>query len=163
MNEYASKILNWRQQVEASLRGEESWLALIGLHWLRQGVVSLGAGSGSDIRLPAGSAPGHIGLVHVRGTEVRLEVRPGVEALVDGRRIRETVMVPDTAEAPTRLRVGRLTLALVERGGRLGLRVWDRESPRRSAFPARRWFQVDPSFRIQGVVIPGWPNTRSPY
>jgi uncharacterized protein (DUF1684 family) len=160
MEAYEANILEWRQGAEVSLRGDESWLALVALHWLTPGTVSIGSAPDSGIRLPAACAPGTLGWLIVEGSDVRLKLKPATQALVNGRHVHDTVMLPDSEKAPTRVRVGRLTMIVVERSGRLGLRVWDRESPRRSAFPARRWFPVDPSFRIQTSLIPGWPNTR---
>ena len=160
MEAYEANILDWRQGAEVSLRGDESWLALVALHWLTPGTVSIGSAPDSGIRLPAACAPGTLGWLIVEGSDVRLKLKPDTQALVNGRHVHDSMMLPDSEKAPTRVRVGRLTMIVIERSGRLGLRVWDRESPRRSAFPARRWFPVDPSFRIQASLIPRRPNTR---
>jgi uncharacterized protein (DUF1684 family) len=51
----------------------------------------------------------------------------------------------------THLQIGRLRMIALRRGARLGLRVWDPASPRRSAFPPRTWFPPDPDWRIPGT------------
>jgi uncharacterized protein (DUF1684 family) len=37
---------------------------------------------------------------------------------------------------------------LIDRGGRLGIRLWDNLRPERSSFPGRTWFPIEPSFRF---------------
>lgn len=158
MGGYEDEIIAWREQAEQSLRGEESWLALVGLHWLVPGEWRLGSGPDSDIRLPAGLAPDTLATLHVHGADVQVEFGPEVEATIDGLRAERAIMIPDVAGEPTRLRVGRLSMILLERDGKLALRVWDRESPKRAAFPGRNWLPVDERYRVQASALAGEPD-----
>lgn len=150
---YQESILEWRRALEASLRREEGWLALAGLSWLREGENTVGADPASDLALPVGSAPGQVGRIELADGRARLTIAPGVEAMVEGDRIREVSMTPDTEGAPTRVRVGSLTLAVIRRGKRWGLRVWDRNSPARASFSGREWYPIDEAYRVEARFL----------
>ena len=134
--------LDWRQAMDAALRREEGWLSLCGLHWLSPGANRIGSAPGCPLLLPPGSAPAHVGDVVVEGDSARFRAAPGVVALVEGTPVESATLHPDTSPAPTRVRVGEVTFVLVLRGERRGLRVWDRTSPNRRAFPGRTWFPI---------------------
>ncbi|OGO11490.1 MAG: hypothetical protein A2Y93_09375 [Chloroflexi bacterium RBG_13_68_17] len=156
---YIEEIEAWRRKVDASLRREEGWLALVGLHWLKPGVNRAGAGPGRDIALPAESVTGDFGAFLVEQGRVLFEAAPGAAVTCEGEPVTEVELQPDTTGSPTRLRWGRITLALIRRGGRLGIRVWDREAPARRSFPGRQWFPVDLRFRM-AAAYEAYPTPR---
>jgi len=145
---YQDEVLQWRQQVEASLRGEESWLSLAGLFWLTLGENSIGCGRGCNILLPEGTAPDAAGVIDFHGTQAVFRAAPGVAAYVGAERVETLVMQPDVSGLPTRVRISDVTFVIVRRGQRWGLRVWNRNHPARTAFPGRRWYPVDESYRV---------------
>jgi uncharacterized protein (DUF1684 family) len=150
---YQESILDWRRKLEASLRAEESWLALAGLFWLREGVMTVGSDPASDLTLPAGSAPGRVGTVGLEGGRVTLRISPGVEATVDGEQVGQVQMMSDRDGSPTRLRVGSVTMIIIRRGERWGMRVWDRNRAARRSFPGRRWYPIAEAYRIEARFL----------
>ena len=52
------------------------------------------------------------------------------------------------------LELGRLSLHVIERGGRLGIRLKDRESPLRKAFTGLSWFPIDERYRVVARFVP---------
>lgn len=139
---YRQTIEAWRAEREKKLRAEEGWLAVAGLHWLRKGEQRVGTAAGSDIVLPAGSAPALVGTLVLLGGTVTF--RP-----TDGGAPR--VLKPDSDDV---VQVGRLRLTVIERSGRHGLRVRDPESARRRAFEGLDWYPVDESYRVQARFVP---------
>ena len=61
--DYERRIQSWREQMDASLRADNGWLALVGLFWLHAGVNTTGTHPSSEIVLPSNSA--QIGRAHV--------------------------------------------------------------------------------------------------
>jgi uncharacterized protein (DUF1684 family) len=59
-------------------------------------------------------------------------------------------MAPDTSGAPTKISLGNVTMALIRRGERLAIRIWDRGAARRREFRGRKWFPIDPRYRVIG-------------
>jgi hypothetical protein len=56
---------------------------------------------------------------------------------------------PDSTGSPDVLEMGALSLTVIERGGRLGIRLKDRNSPVRKAFTGLRWFEIDEDYRVE--------------
>jgi hypothetical protein len=143
----------WRRQIEESLRGEESWLALTGLFWLREGGQAAGADDRLPIVLPNGAAPLLAGTFHLDHGVVTFSASEEAPARVNGEPATSARLEPDTSPTPSRLEIGRLRMLVIRRGERLGLRVWDPGNPRRSSHPPRRWYPVDPAWRLLADVV----------
>lgn len=173
----------WRDSVEAwharrveELEAPDSWLALVGLHWLEDGEHTLGSDSASDLVLPATAAP-RVGTLEVAGGELRFRAEPGVR-VTQG--VDSTIFLsagtgarpPDVASEPavesavlTRdlgpgkavvLRHGDLNWIAHAHDGRPALRVRDNADPTYAAFtaaPVER-FPVDPSWRVTARWVP---------
>jgi uncharacterized protein (DUF1684 family) len=148
--EYERSILAWRQEKEESLRADNGWLSLAGLFWLTQGEDPVGSAPDRPIRLPEGSAPGLAGSFLVRGGEVVFRAAPGVAWTSSGEPLDAITMAPDTSGAPTKISLGNVTMALIRRGERLAIRIWDRGAARRREFRGRKWFPIDPRYRVIG-------------
>ncbi len=145
---YEDEVLQWRQQVEAALRREESWLSLAGLFWLAPGENSIGSGRGSSILLPEGAAPEAAGVIDFNGTQAVFHAATGVAAHVGEERVETIMLQPDVSGLPTRGRLGDVTFIIVRRGKRRGVRVWNRNHPARIAFPGRRWYPIDGTYVV---------------
>lgn len=151
---YAAEIAAWRAERETRLKSESGWLSLAGLTWLKQGDNTLGSGAGNDIVLPAGSAPERAGVIELQGTKATLRLAPGVAGTIGGKAVSKATLQPDSADKPDVLALGRLTIVVIERSGRFGVRVKDPQSPTRTGFKGLSWFPVDASWRVQARFVP---------
>ena len=150
---YASEIQAWRKEREAGLEADGGWLTVSGLvlaeGW-RQPVRKRG--------LERDPAPA-VGASPRRRHHVPRERGPlpagGRRSGNDRRRaVTSGALKPDTSGAPDVLSLGRVTLQVIERGGRFGIRVKDLDSERRKAFPGLRWFPVKESYRVVARLVP---------
>jgi len=144
---YVSEIESWRQRRLASLTSDDGWLTLVGLTWLEQGESRLGSGTGSQVVFPTGKAPELVGSIFVAGTEARIEVAPGVEVLHEGRPVESMALATDAGGSPTVLELGAISFYLIDRDGRLAVRMKDPGNPAREAFAGIETWPVDPSWR----------------
>jgi uncharacterized protein (DUF1684 family) len=151
---YRATIEAWRAEREAGLRAEDGWLAVAGLFWLRAGANRLGVAAENEIVLPSGSAPERAGTLTLKDGRVVLRLAPGVAATIGGVPLSERELRPDDHGPPDVVALGRLRLSVIERSGRLGLRVRDPQSPRRLTFAGLRWYPVDGTYRVQGRFVP---------
>jgi uncharacterized protein (DUF1684 family) len=151
--DYARTLANWRAGQERSLRGERSWLSLVALEWIRGEETRLGSDPQCDIVLPDRTVPALVGVLRLEGERIVLQLDGGVEARIRGRPITHQVVRPDSASDPDVIDVGRLSLMVIARGGRWGLRIWDRESPRRRTFPGRDWFPICQEALVSAVAV----------
>jgi uncharacterized protein (DUF1684 family) len=132
------------------------------LTFLPEGTHTVGSDTGSDVVLPAGHAPQHVGRIVVGDEGVTLYFEPGVDALLNGKPAPAVVTLkkaeraaPGTSATPAdRVRVGRVEFHLHESGDRLALRVRDPESPIRVAFQGPRWFPASDGARVVATLKP---------
>ena len=100
---YETEVLKWRADRVASLKAPDGWLSLAGLFWFHEGANRFGKDPACDIPLPDG--PAQAGVFEFHGGKVTLS----------GRQIK-----PNESEPIT---IGRLSLAVIQRGDKIGIRV----------------------------------------
>jgi uncharacterized protein (DUF1684 family) len=160
---YRAGIETWRTAREARLRGDGGWLQVVGLFWLKDGASTFGTDAGNAIVLPAGSAPARAGVFELRGGRTSVRLEPGVEAVVDGKPVTARELLPDVPGPADVLKLGpRLTLHVIERGGRYGIRLKDRESALLKEFGGLRWFPVQEDYRVEARFVPYTPPKTVP-
>src|SRR5262245_60124196 len=149
---YQADVERWRRKMDDALRAEDGWLTLAGLFWLHEGSNSFGADPASDIVLPDGSAPDAAGVFELRDGVVTLH--PGAGVTVNNAPASAARLRSDADGSPDRVGLGALTLLIIRRGARIGVRVKDARSPARAAFTGRRWYAADEAYRIQAAFVP---------
>jgi uncharacterized protein len=143
------RLGEWRKARLAEAAGPEGWATVVALHWLQQGVTRVGSGAGVEARLPS-SAPPLIGTLHLEGKAVRFRAAPGVDVRSRGSAVSAAEMAPDE----TALQIGTYTILVIARGGRLALRVRDRESAARAAFKGINYFPTSSRRRVKARFVP---------
>lgn len=159
---YRAELEAWQRKREASISAETGWLTVVGLFWLKEGENTVGTKPGSDIFLPPNSAPESAGVFRLRGGAVSFEAASGVNVLIDGKAASRASMRPDTAGRPTEVRIGNLTMTVIERGGRLAIRLRDRESEARRNFRGLKFFPANDRFRLVARFVPYDPPRKLP-
>ena len=144
--EYVAEIEAWHAERLEALRLPDSWLSLVGLYWLEEGISSFGSDPESDLVFPSG--PARLGVLYRSGREVRLEVEPGERITHAGEPVERLVLQSDAAGEPSALEHGSLLFYLIERGERIGLRLKDRANALLSEFDGIDRFAVDPAWRL---------------
>lgn len=146
---HAREVAEWQAARHAELASEGGWLTLVGLFWLEEGESSFGSGAANRIRLPAGKAPETAGTLRLEGGRVRLEAAPDSGLTHEGAPATSLELRSDADGQPTVLQLGTLTLTLIKRGGKLALRVRDKEHPDRASFRGLEFFPVRPEWRVE--------------
>jgi uncharacterized protein (DUF1684 family) len=150
---YRSEIQAWRDRREASLKADGGWLTVAGLFWLKEGPNRFGTDPKADILLPAGSAPSRAGVFELAAGKVTVTFARDAEATLEGQPVTRAEVRPDSSGSPDVITLGRLTLLVIERGGRLGIRLKDRASPLRKSFTGLHWFDVKEEYRIAARYV----------
>jgi len=151
---HESEIDAFRQAREERLRTPDGWLTLVGLHWLREGRNTFGSDPESRVVFPEGKAPALVGAFVVEGGRVRVEVAPGVPVTHDGRPVTSLELQNDMQGDPTILALGPLQFYVIERSGRLGIRVKDSESEALRNFTGLDYYPIEASWRIEARFEP---------
>jgi len=132
---YQSEITQWREKREAGLKADGGWLSVAGLFWLRAGANTFGSGAANDIVLADGPA-----------TAGAFELRDGKVTV--GAPARE--LKPDS---PDVLKVGRLSLFVIQRGGKFGIRLKDPDSEYRRTFHGLEYFPTNEAWRVTARFV----------
>lgn len=149
---YLKEIEKWRNERLEEINGETGWNTLVGLFWLHEGKNSFGSDPSNDIVLPRNSAPKYAGTLHLGNGTVRLNSKLEVGITSGGDRVRDVVLRSDADGLPTPLKLGSLTMFVIKRGEKFGLRVKDKRHPARANFAGLTYFPVDASWRVQGKL-----------
>lgn len=150
-------IAEWRDSYDRRLRADWGWLTVTGLHWIDEGVHSLGSAADADIQLEAG-VPAHVANLIREGTEVRLEVlESGV--ITRGSGPAESGPLSFSGTQGERYQLGTQSFLVVRRGERVGVRTWDNNSRQRRDFTGPDWYPANPDFVVEAVFSP-WGESR---
>jgi uncharacterized protein (DUF1684 family) len=138
---YQSDIAGWRRAREEALRKDGGWLTVAGLFWLRDGANRFGKDASNDIVLPDG--PAHAGVFELRQGKVTVTMDPSSGP---PRELR-----PDSLDAA---RVGRLSLFVIKRSDKYGIRLKDPDSQYRRDFHGLDYFPALEQYRVTARFVP---------
>lgn len=159
--EHRAEIQAWQKRRAEGLMREGGWLSLVGLHWIEPGYNSVGSNPRAAVTLPA-SVPDMVGTIMLNGRQATFQAAADAGVTSGGRPVTSIEMTPDTEGEPTELRVGTTTFHLVERSGRMGVRVKDSESPARRNFHGLTYFPIDGRYRVEATFKPYDPPKQIP-
>lgn len=163
---YADSIRTWQAERQERLRSKTGWLTVAGLFWLEPGENTFGTAPESRIVLPAGSAPPRAGSfvleAGVNGETVTLHADPGAQAKVGDTPVTVRKLAADDTADPDVVSLGRLSLLVIRRGGKVGIRMKDPESSILKSFRGMKYFPIDPANRISAEFTPFTPPSRIP-
>jgi len=155
---YQASVEQWRTGRMERLRDPNGWLTLVGLHWLEPGWQSVGSASSNDIELAVGPQRlGRIGIfdgaAHFQPAGHAGVVVEHAEKRMDGKTT-SYVLAPDSAKQQSVVRIGAANFVVIERSGRMGLRVKDPQAATRTSFTSIDQYPIDAGWRFDAVFVP---------
>jgi len=139
---YTTTIAQWRAAREAKLKADDGWLTVAGLFWLRDGSNTVGSNPSSDIVLPRG--PARAGLFEFHDGKTTFRAGPGGIS---------RPLKSDSEGAPDKVHIDDLTMFVIHRGSRYGIRLKDPQSKFRKEFTDLRWFPVKENYRVTAKFV----------
>jgi uncharacterized protein (DUF1684 family) len=160
-DDFEASLAAWKSGRAERLRRPDGWLTVVGLAWLRPGENAVGSGPEAVVRLPAERAPARLGTIRLEGPRATFTAAPGAAVTVAGRPVSEIALASDADPAgATRLEHGSLTLYLIARGDRLGVRIKDARAAALAAFRGLDYYPADRRWRIEGRFEPAPAGSR---
>lgn len=141
----AAEHANWQVGRVAALTRADGWLALVGLFWLDAGEQRVGSAADSEILLPFG--PPRLGLISLRDGIAEWHSANG----------ESQVLRSDADGAPTVISYDTLSFFVIERDGKLAVRVRDSDATARHHFAGIDSFPFDPSWCVDAR----WDGSRA--
>ena len=150
---YAREQYLWRAKRIIDLNRPDGWTSLVGLHWLDPGVHRVGSDPDNGIRLAMG--PEHLGVFTVRGKQVGFV--PDAMVVVDGkpRMGTSSLRVDSDPQGPSTLVFdgGKGLATVIERGGRLALRVKHADAESRLKFAGLQYWLGGRDWQVPAKFI----------
>ena len=153
-SDFKSKHAAWVKEREAELTQPDGWTSLIGLHWVTGQQQSVGGAEASDIRLRIG--PDKLGKVEERDGSLFFSAEPGAAVTLDGKPLQgEAQLKPEGRAGGTKLGYdgGKGQITVIERKGKLALRVRHADSPDRLHFKGLEVFTPDEQWQVKAAFI----------
>lgn len=154
---WKTDLLAWRAQQAKDLQKPNGWLTLVGLEWLKPGDNSFGSANGNAVVVSAAGAP-HLGMVRLTGDA--LELLPPTAGypkglLVDGTAPADPqVLAADSSDHPSKITLGSVTITIIHRGDRYGLRIKDSQTHARLQFHGLKWYPPNQTYRVLAKWVP---------
>jgi hypothetical protein len=162
---WKADLLAWRAQHAKDLQQPNGWLTLIGLEWLKPGDNSFGSANGNALIVQAPTSA-FLGVVRLSGESMQLLPPNGgypSGLMVDGKApANPQPLGADTSEHPSKITSGSVTITVIHRGDRYGLRIKDSKALARVQFHGLRWFAPNEAYRVQAKWIPYNPPHKVP-
>lgn len=150
---YRQVITEWRKERDATIRKENGWLSLAGLSWLKLGKNQIGSDPKCEVQLPE-RIPANIGYLEYNGKSVSLRTLPDIKVNVNDKPTDFAILQPDISDEPSFVTLQDIRFVVIQRGNKVGVRMWDNQRELRRSFPARTWYDIDESFRIPATYVP---------
>jgi uncharacterized protein (DUF1684 family) len=152
-----SEIMLWREDRIARLTKPDGWLSLVGMHWLPKNTVTrVGSGEANGTRIAVG--PARLGLITVAADNtVTLQPEAGAALTLDGQPLAgRTRLTADSQGAASVVGFdqGKASFIVIERGGKMALRVRDANAATRIKFTGIDYFPVDLAYRYTATFSP---------
>jgi uncharacterized protein (DUF1684 family) len=155
--QYTGSVLAWRNQYERKLVAPDGWLSISGLYWLKEGPNRLGSDPSCDVEFPMGAAPIYVGIIDLTPRKITLNVDPQVKVMLgrgrDAKRVSVKEIKLSDYGSSEWFYIGRLKFAIIQRGVRYGVRVYDPNNPARRSFKHVNWSPIDESWRVKARFV----------
>ena len=157
-DDYRREVEQWRKTSEDRLKSDTGWLTVAGLFWLEEGKTTFGSASTNKIVLPA-SAPAQAGFFTRSGKTIGVTILPGVKATLKGQPVTGSIARLQSDENGAAsgkedlLVLGDLTLFVLDRDRKIGIRMRDKNSQYRREFTHRNWFPIKADYRLEAKWV----------
>ena len=150
---YRAEIEKYRSERVAELTAPNGWLAVQGLFWLHEGQTSAGSDPASEIRLPA-RAPKRLGVFTLSGGAVTFTADASARVTAAGKPIEATYTFPQRGGEQAAVVSEGVSLFVIRRADRVGLRMLDPDSAARTGFQGLKYFPLDAAYRLRARFVP---------
>jgi uncharacterized protein len=155
-----ASIEQWRAKRLTNLKSDTGWLTLAGLFWLKDGENTFGRAASNTLRLDNAALAPTAGSFVKSGSTVRFVARTGGGVTHEGKPVSALELVPDSQGEPTVLESGPLSFYVIERIGRYGIRLRDKNNPHRTNFHGLEYFPISTDWVFDARFEPYEPHRK---
>lgn len=149
---YRADIERHREERIAELTAPNGWLAVQGLFWLHDGANTAGSDPASEIKLPP-RTPKKAGVFTLKDGGVNFTAAAGAGVTAAGKPIETFTFEPRQGEGSA-VTVSGVTLFVIRRSDKIGLRMLDPDSAARRSFHGLQYFPLNLKYRVKAKFVP---------
>jgi uncharacterized protein (DUF1684 family) len=160
--DHEKEVETWYQDRVKSLKADEGWLNLVGLHWLEAGETTFGTAAASGFKLEFGGFPDSIGVFSLEGDKVFFS--PGTDSIFIGEnQVKERIKIFDAeTQISEKLSLKSLRWNIIKRADAFGVRLRDLKTPAVTQFEDIERYPIDLEWRLEAKFIPYEPIREIP-
>jgi hypothetical protein len=98
-----------------------------------------------------------VGSFDFQGGKTVFHPAPGAPVTLNGKPASTATLAADSTGSPDALVIGNLTMFVIQRGSRFGVRVKDKDSEVRRKFTGTHWFPIGEEYRVTAKFVPYTP------
>ena len=151
--DYPACVQQWQQRRVDFLKGEDGYLNLVGLYWLRPGDSSFGSAADNDLVFPAPAAAS-VGTFHLDEDGVSMSIAGDADVRFAGRRVSRMDLPADTTGERVNIHHGTMSWTIINRAGKYAVRLRNLANPAIAAFGPIERYPIDENFRITARFEP---------
>lgn len=146
-SDYELGIRQWQSKKYDDLVRENGWLAVAGLHWLKEGRNLIGSNPLCEVALPE-RGPTFLGIIKLKGKTAHFQAADGIHVLVNGKPADKVTLKSSKDAKPSYITWNEMRMVLHEHAGKYAIRVWDNKREERFSLPPLKWFPINKHFRF---------------
>jgi len=144
---YAQEMNEWLKSRFNTLNAPDGWLSLVGLEWMEEGENTFGGSVENNLKIAGENVPDQLGKLVLEGNQVRIFPLSDSLMTIDGDSIEDGQVIWEKGEKTSIVELGNISFLVIERQGKVGIRVRDSKSKTLRAFQGTDFFPTDPTWR----------------
>jgi uncharacterized protein len=150
---YVEQVESWRQAYSQKLLSPDGWLSVSGLFWFQEGENQMGSDAENRIQLPVEGGVPFAGTFTMRERVISLQAAEGVHMTINDVPVTSTRITIHSNGSSDWILLNELKISVIERGARIGVRIFDKNNPTLKQFLNLRWYPIHQSYRIEAKFI----------
>jgi len=152
--QHQREVDEWRKNRLAELKAPYGWPSVIGLYHLKVSYSFFGRADTNEFIIASENAPSSVGHLEKTDTAIIMRNYQSIHVMVDGERVRTTVMKTDKEQGgPTIASYRNFQWHIIERDDQYYLRMKDTLSSYRSNLTEIPYFPINEEYKITASVI----------
>lgn len=151
-DDYLQQVEEWTSERVESLTAPTGWMRLAGMYWLSEGENTFGSAPDNDVQFPIGTTPAYTGMFIVENGQVRMVVQNGMEVTYENELVDEMIIYD--GDNASEIMHGSLEWVVIERGGLLGIRLYNKDNVKVDRFTGFETYPVDPEWSREARFVP---------
>jgi uncharacterized protein (DUF1684 family) len=157
---YINTVEQWHQNRVKSLKGENGWLNVVGLFWLKEGENTFGGNKENNIVFPEGKCSKKLGTLILKDSSVYFKSNSDALITANEKPLKEGMIYEDKWEKPLILKHKKLIWFIIKRGNKYAIRLRDLESDALKNFTSITRYPINEKWRVVATLdVPQSPKT----